>query len=160
RIGQLEPDARRLIEIAAVAGTRLVQQTAAQAIEMSFADFAKHTAVLRVAHLVRTTGVRGSDFVETYHDRVRETVLRHMGTAQRTACHHRLAIALESSGRADPEALTHHWKEAGRAEKAAHHAAASGDKAFHALAFDRAVAFYMLCLELTPADSPQQRALR
>jgi eukaryotic-like serine/threonine-protein kinase len=159
RICQLDDGARRVLELTAVAGTRLVQQTAAQAAEMTFADFAKLTAHLRVAHLARTTGMRGSDLIEPYHDRVRETVLAHLDGVQRITCHHRLAVALESSGRADPEALTVHWKEAGRPEKAAHYAAASGDKAVHALAFDRAVDFYRLCLDLIPAESPQVRSL-
>jgi serine/threonine protein kinase len=160
RISQLDGEARRLLDITAVAGTRLVQKTAAQAAEMAFGDFAKLTAHLRVAHLARTSGMRATDFIEPYHDRVRTSVLAHLTDRQRTACHHRLAVALESAGRADPEALTVHWKEAGRPEKAAYYAVAAADKAVHALAFDRAVEFYRLGLELTPADSPQVGGLR
>jgi len=154
RIEQLDASARYVLELVCLAGGRLVQQTAAQAAAMSFGDFGKHVALLRVAHLLRTTGMRSSDFVEPYHGRVRAAVLAHLDGAQAINHHRRLALARETSGQPDPEALSTHWHDAGDLDKAAHYAQVAGDKAARALAFDRAVRFYKSCLELLGPSAP------
>ena len=150
RVAQLDPEARQVLELVCLASGRLVQQTAANAAHLGFGDFAKHVALLRVAHLLRTTGMRATDYVEPYHGRVRTAVTEHMSMPQTRAHHRRLALALETSGHPDPEALSVHWREVGDAERAAHFAAIAADKAARAFAFDRAVRFYQVCLELTP----------
>jgi serine/threonine protein kinase len=160
RILALDPDARRILELVALAGGRLLQQTAAQAAAMSFGDLAKHTALLRVAHLLRTTGMRQSDSVEPYHDRVRKAVLSHLDSATLRNHHRRLAVALETSGQVDPEALTVHWREAGEPAKAAHFARIAAEKAAKALAFDRAARFYEVCIELSGDATPQKTRIR
>ncbi len=148
RISQLDGDARRILELVALASGRLVQQTAAQAAAISFGDLTKHIALLRVSHLLRTTGMRGSDFIEPYHDRVRKSVLARLDGATLRHHHRRLAVALETSGQADPEALAVHWRDAGEPAKAAHFAQNAAEKAAKALAFDRAASFYQLAIEL------------
>jgi hypothetical protein len=153
RIRQLDPAARYVLELVCLAGGRLVQQTAAQAAGLGFGDFGKHVALLRVAHLLRTTGMRSTDFVEPYHGRVRGAVVAHVDDAVIIAHHRRLALALETSGQPDPEALATHWLDAGNMEKAAHYAELAGDKAARALAFDRAVRFYELAVN-AQANAP------
>jgi serine/threonine protein kinase/tetratricopeptide (TPR) repeat protein len=150
RVSQLASETREVLELVCLASGRLVQQTAANAAHLGFGDFAKHVAQLRVAHLLRTTGMRATDFVEPYHGRVRTAVTEHLPMAETRAHHRRLALALETSGHPDPEALSVHWREVGDAERAAHFAAIAADKAARAFAFDRAVRFYQLCLELSP----------
>jgi hypothetical protein len=113
-------------------------------------------ALLRVAHLVRTTGMRASDAVEPYHDRVRKSVLTKLDGAVIRNHHHRLAIALETSGQVDPEALAVHWREAGDTVKAVHFARAAAEKAAKALAFDRAAHFYEICIKLLDAATPRE----
>ena len=157
RIVQLDQQARYVLELVCLASGRLIQQTAAQAAGMGFGDFGKQVSLLRVAHLLRTTGMRGTDSVEPYHGRVRAAVLAHLSPEVSSAHHRRLALALETSGQPDPEALTTHYSEAGDLEKAAHFAAVAADKAMRALAFDRAVRFYQWCLELM---KPPPRELR
>ena len=147
RVNQLDADARNVLQLVCLADGKLVQQTAARAAGLGFGVFAKQIAVLRVAHLVRTTGMRGTDTVAPYHSRVRSAVLAQLPD-NAAALHRRIAVALEMSGLPDPEALSTHWREAGDPVKAAHFAVVSAEKAEAALAFDRAVTFYRSALEL------------
>jgi hypothetical protein len=161
RILQLGPVARRVLELVCLSASRLVQQTAARAAGIEFGEFTKHVAILRIAHLLRTTGVRSSDAVEPYHGRVRGAVLAHLGIETSTAHHRRIALALETSGQSDPEALAAHWREAGETEKANHFAMLAAEKAEKALAFDRAVRFYQLALQsMDAAEQPKALRLR
>jgi serine/threonine protein kinase len=161
RIIQLGPIARRVLELVCLSGSRLIQHTAARAAGIGFGDFTKQVAALRVAHLLRTTGVRSTDAVEPYHSRVRGAVLAHVSSEISVAHHRRLALALETSGQPDPEALTTHWREAGDVDKANHFAMLAAEKAEKAVAFDRAVRFYQLALQSVPAaEQPQELRLR
>ena len=78
-------------------------------------------AQLRSRRLVRAA-VSG-DHLEAYHDRVRETVARHVDPGRLRECHAALAAALESSGRADPEAMASHLHAAGDLARAGPYAA-------------------------------------
>src|SRR5262249_51675157 len=136
----------------------LIQETASAAAAIDFAEFNKRAAVLRIANLVRTGGARRTDTIEPYHDRVREAVLQHLDPRTRKKCHERLALALEAAGRADPEALSVHWRGAGDTERAAHYAVIAAREAADALAFDRSARFYRLAIELRPIEGPQFQA--
>ena len=160
RISRLEPAARSVLELTALAGGRLVQATAAQAANLDAATFGKQVGLLRVAHLVRTTGTRGGDYIEPYHDRVRGAVLAHLVEAAARAQHRRLALALEAAPAADPEALALHWREAGERSRAAEYASQAAFKAVRALAFDRAAQLYGDCLALGLTRDEAGRDLR
>jgi hypothetical protein len=159
RITRLDEPARRLLELLAVAGGPLDQETAARAAAIDFGELARHASLLRVANLVRSTGGRATDTLEPYHDRVREAILSHLTVDERRARHERLAVALEASARAVPEALAAHWEGAGAREKAAPHALVAAARAAEALAFDRAAELYRLRLTLAPADGDEGRQL-
>ena len=157
RISQLEPVAQHMLQLVCLADGKLAFQTAALAAGLPLDEFAKHIAVLRVAHLVRTTGVRATDLVTPYHTRVRAAVLARLPDDV-APLHRRIAVALEMVGHADPEALATHWQKAGDRAKAAHWAAIAAEKADAAFAFDRAVMFYRLTLELgVPAEAHKVR---
>ena len=160
RISRLDAGPRHVLELLALAAGRLVQQTAAQAAAMPLGELARHVAVLRVAHLVRTTGMRGSDTVEPYHDRVRRAVLSHVPDGNLRGLHRRLALAHETTGQDDAEALAVHWREAGDRDKAAHFAQLAAQKAARALAFDRAARFYEQCLELSGGRTSREVRVR
>jgi hypothetical protein len=160
RVLRLEPEVRTLMQLVAVAGGPLPQDVAADAAGVEHAEFGRHVALLRASNLVRTAGTRGADRIEPYHDRVRESIMRRLDDRERRTLHEKLALALEGSGRADPEALVTHWRGAGDAGRAAQYAAAAAEQAARALAFDRAARLYRLALELGAPEGNQSARLQ
>jgi tetratricopeptide (TPR) repeat protein len=142
RVENLEPETRLILELVAVAGAPTAQGVLAVAAAEESEPFARRVASLRVAHLVSVTGVRGSDTVEPYHDRIRLAVLDHLAPGAREALHRRLALAFERSGGLDPETLAIHWAASGDTERGGVYAADAGDRAATALAFDVAARLY------------------
>ncbi len=159
RIGKLPNEAVSLLEVLAVAGQPLRQAIACKAAGMGAAGFSG-LALLRSQHLVRGTGSGSLDEVETYHDRIRETVVNHLDDDRRRELNRRLALELEEAGGADPETLGVHFEGAGELGKAGHYYALSADEASEALAFDRAVKLYRRALELVPGDAAAMRRIR
>jgi len=158
RIVRLPEEARRLLEVVAISGRPVREADACHCVG-GLVDGRSALALLQSGRLVR--GVSGTEEeIETYHDRVRETVVARLGPDALRGHHRRLALALEASDRADPEVLGAHFSGAGDAEKAGHYFAAAAVRAAHALAFDRAAKLYRLALEMPPADASAVRRLR
>ncbi|MFS8071223.1 MAG: AAA family ATPase, partial [Byssovorax sp.] len=160
RIGRLDEGPRRLLELTAVAGALLVEEAAAIAAGIELNDLLREAALLRAQNLVRTGGMRRTDAIEPYHDRVREAGLLGLDPAAQRAWHGGLARALEGADLAAAEALAVHWRGAGEAAKAAAYALDAAESAASAFAFDRAARLYQLTLELRPASGPEGSALR
>jgi serine/threonine protein kinase len=159
RVRHLPGEARRLLEVVAVAGTPLRQDEACAAAELAAAQRGA-LAVLHSARLLRSTGLGDADAVEAYHDRIRETVVARLDPDALRGHHGRLARLLEESGRAEPELLAVHFYGAGEAARAGHYYGLAADRAAGALAFDRAAQLYRRALELHTADAAQERRLR
>jgi hypothetical protein len=159
RLSGLAPDAQRLLEVIAVHGLPLAQIDAYRAADLARRDPAP-LAVLRYANLIRSTGTGETDEVETYHDRVRETVVASLSTETRRERHKALAATLAETGRADAETLAIHYEEAGDKERAGELFAAAADRAATTLAFDRAATFYQRSLSLRNLDRNAEFALR
>ncbi len=155
RLDRLPEAARRLLEVLAVAGQPLQAAVAGSAAELT--DEEDLVGLLRARHLVRTHGAREGNEIEPYHDRIRETVVADLSPEILKAHHRCLAIALEASGRADPETLALHFQEGGDSERAAEYSAAAAARASEALAFDRAARLYRLALELGVAGNATAR---
>jgi eukaryotic-like serine/threonine-protein kinase len=160
RVARLAAPERALLEVLAVAGVSLAEQTAMRAAGLDFAAFSKHAATLRAAHLARADASRGADAIEPYHDRVREAVVSRLGPDARRACHARLAEALEAQRDHDPDTVATHFLEAGLPSHAIAHARKAADKAFEALAYDRAALLYRRALDLAPDDAERQQPMR
>jgi hypothetical protein len=151
RIARLDRPARAVLEVVAVAGTPIEQNTAAQAAGLAMGDFARQAGLLRLDHLVRTAGTRGGDAIEPYHDVVRETVVAHLAADRLRELHQALARALERQENAPVESLArHHLAGGDRAQAAASLEAAAG-KAMAKLAFDRAAALYASAILVSTA---------
>jgi hypothetical protein len=147
-----------VLQLAALSAGRLMRRVAERACELPPGAVEQGVSVLRASNLARTSGSADSDRLEPYHDRVRAAVLAHTSEGDARTAHRRLALALEAEPEADPEALVLHWREAGDAARAASYAAEAAARASLTLAFDRAVRWYSLALELRAAGGPRDPA--
>lgn len=112
---------------------------------------------LRVAVFARTSGKRGTDSIEPYHDRVAEAVVSGSSEDALRTLHRRLAYALERTGAAisDPRVLVRHFEKAGEPKRAALYARRAAAAASAGLAFDHASALYRDAIRLgeySPAE--------
>jgi serine/threonine protein kinase len=164
RVVSLEDLPRRIVELCATAEAPIPQEAMTRAVEASPSDFARLVSFLRVAHLVRTTGTKGSDVIECFHGRIRDAVMAHLAADRKRDGHWRIAVALETYPGADPDLLALMWQGAGDMDKAAKHMLAAADRASAALAFERAAQLYERALELRARGTrttprAEQRAL-
>jgi hypothetical protein len=148
RIARLEAAPRKLVELLSVAGSRLPLEVLSRALRIDGTAFARITALLRVAHLVRSTGVRSGDRIELYHGRVRVAVLAHLSEATICAHHELLAVSLETLQTPDAEALAAHWLGAGNLAAASKYMLLAAEHASEKLAFDQASELYTRAIEL------------
>ncbi|HEX3774690.1 MAG TPA: protein kinase [Polyangiaceae bacterium] len=156
RVADLPADASSLLEVLAVANGPVAYTLAEQAVGITRNDALR--ARLRAARLVRTFRADGREFAETYHARVRDSVVTALSAERLRACHGSLARALEASGNADPEALVEHYRGAGERENARKHVLTAARAAENGLAFMRAARLYRTAIELG-ADRPKSDLL-
>jgi eukaryotic-like serine/threonine-protein kinase len=96
RIQTLADEPRRLLEVIAVSGQPLNRVEARQAARLN-TDEHGALAVLRSGRLIRSSGSADLDEVETYHDRIRETILSHLPANEVQDLHRQIAVVLESA---------------------------------------------------------------
>lgn len=158
RIQRLPEDLRRLVELVAVAGGPVDRSVVLQAARQGEAGRPRISR-LENELLLRATTVGGRPAVEAYHDRIRESAVADLEPAALLGCHADLAVAFESSGRAEPEVLAHHFHGAGQLARAADHAVAAADRASDTLAFVRASELYRQARDWDPRDPAWTRVL-
>jgi hypothetical protein len=147
RVRRLTPAARALVEVVAVANGPIAWELAASASGVGPA--ARLTVgALRADGLLRHVDARAGRALDTYHDRIRESVRDGLDDAARARCHGRLAGALEARADADPLQLYEHWRGAGDLPRAARYAAAAARAASQAFAFDQAARLFAAALAL------------
>jgi eukaryotic-like serine/threonine-protein kinase len=157
---QLPDDARRLVEMVALAGRPLPIAMLAEAARIEAID--EPIGALVARRFVRSGLRDGREVVEPVHDRIRETIVGWLTHSAASRHHRQLAEALESMPEADPEALAMHWLGAGDHERAARFADAAGQQAAAKLAFDQAARLFRVVLEhasLSP-NSPDLLRMR
>jgi hypothetical protein len=102
---------------------------------------------LRAGHLIRARGAQGL-LLETYHDRIRQSLMKGFPEARARALHLALAEAMEQGPCPDAQALCLHFQAAGAQAKAGEYALKAAGQAVTALAFVRAAEFYRRALQL------------
>lgn len=158
RVARLPEDARRLLEAVAVAGVPMEESVAFRAAGLRPGEL-QPLVLLQREQLLAERPVRGGREVETYHDRIRESVVATIPGEALREHHRRIARALESAGHAD-EAMAMHFVEAGERELGARYVADAAERAAAALAFDHAARLYRVALDLASHDGARARALR
>jgi eukaryotic-like serine/threonine-protein kinase len=157
RMGLLEPAARGVLALLAVAEGALSHEVARQAAALEAAEYVRAMASLRGARLAVSSGPAASATLEVLHDKVRQAVLLHLEPPERRAWHLRLATTLETQPQPPAESLARHWREVGRLERAAQYYRQAAREAEQVLAFSRAAQLYQVLLELQPWE-PQERS--
>lgn len=159
RIDTLPAEARQLLEVVAVAGRPLSRPVVATASGLGKEEYPT-LQLLRKVHLLRTGGSGTSAVTDTYHDRVRETVLARTPQKRLKELHAALADALAAAETADPELLFTHLDGAGREEEAGAAAVAAAAQAAKTLAFGRSAELYRRALELRPVTGSEASTLQ
>jgi eukaryotic-like serine/threonine-protein kinase len=160
RLERLPASARRILDIVAVAGRPIGREIAVRAADVAAADERNAIAVLRSGFLIRTSHTSDTDQLETFHDRIRETVTGLLGEDETKHCHAQLAASIEASRSPDAEALATHFRGADRPDRASEWAIQAGDRARDALAFDRAATWYAASLQWNAVEGAGGRLIR
>jgi hypothetical protein len=161
RIDKLPEEARALLTVCAAAAqplrSHLALRAAGLAGEGSLVATLCSERLLRVRH-----PGKGAAELETYHDRIRATVVGRLGAEARRQVHRALAEALESvpEHARDQESLVAHFTEAGELAQAARCAAPAARAAEERLAFHRASALYKVAIDHGHHDELHRRAMR
>jgi len=161
RVLRMEHQARRVLELVAVAGAPVQQGVVGQALELEPPTLTKLLGELRGSSLVRTGGTRAMDLVEPYHDRVREAIAARVPEPRRRRYHERLADVLLASkhGDLDPLAAIRHLEAAGAVQHAGELAMQAAPRAEEKLAFELAAALWEAALRLGTHADDERRAL-
>jgi hypothetical protein len=141
RITGLSEVERRIVEIVAVAGGPVDRTVALRAVGVGEAG---RPDVARLArhNLLKATERGGDHNIESYHDRIRESIAASLAAEPLRERHLALAHAMEAGTASDPEALYRHWLAAGDPQRAAGHALAAAGKAAALFAFGQAAELY------------------
>jgi serine/threonine protein kinase/tetratricopeptide (TPR) repeat protein len=158
RVGELPASTLKIVELIALTGGPIDRSVLLQAAGQGEAG-RPLIAQLEAERLVRATALDERPGIEAYHDRIRETVVANLDAERRVSHHRDLALAFESSERAEPEILAHHFHGAGILPRAADYAVAAADRALESLAFVRAAELYQRARVWDPRDAVWQRVL-
>jgi tRNA A-37 threonylcarbamoyl transferase component Bud32 len=159
RVSRLPEGAQRLLEVVAVSGRPIGEDEAFQAADAN-ADMRVVLARLESAKFVRGTQSTEGRHLETYHDRIRETVMAGLAPDSLQKHHRRLALVLEASVDADAEVVAGHFECAAERAKAGEFYARAAERAAEALAFDHAANLFQRSLDLRPLSGTEGRKLQ
>jgi eukaryotic-like serine/threonine-protein kinase len=149
RLDGIASDARTLVELVAVAGGPI---EASVALDLAGLGSGGWPLVYRMCNqsLLREGEVRSErpETLETYHDRVRETLLAALSPEGLRSRHRQLAEGLRTRPAIDPERLMRHFLGAGDEIQGADYARLAAERASAALAFERAAELYETAVRL------------
>jgi serine/threonine protein kinase/tetratricopeptide (TPR) repeat protein len=102
KLGRLPAEAGALLEVVAISGQPLSLEEASRTAGHELPPVATLTR-MRNERLLRLVGPENSPHLDTYHDRVRESVLNQMEDARCRSLHRALADLIEKTGEGLPE---------------------------------------------------------
>ncbi len=159
RVERLPEESSRLLQVISVAAqpirAQVAMETAGHSIEQAAA-----MSILRARRLLLSTGRGVDDTVCTYHDRIRESVVKQIDAVQLKGFHLRLAHCFQHHHDVDPERIGFHFESAELNEQAGAYYCDAADLAAEKLAFDRAARLYRSSLELQKLTVPEIRRRR
>jgi serine/threonine protein kinase len=159
RVQSLGDTPRRLLEAIAVSSRPIPLRNVYEAVGIN-ASGQPGLAELRSGHLIRRSGPGLDDEIESFHDRIRESIIEHLDDATRRRHHLGLARSLEGVGNADPETIAIHYHGAGEIALAGGFYEQAAEQAVRALAFDRAAKLLRETIALRDLDLTEERRLR
>jgi tetratricopeptide (TPR) repeat protein len=152
RILQLDPDARRLLELVCIAGQPLELGVALRVAKVE----PQALPGVLASSLVTTSLQHGRECLEGHHDRIREAIVAALDPRARARLHGELAHEFAQAAAPDAELIARHYHAAGQPQLAAGYAVLAAEQARHALAFGRAAELYELALAHASAgDEPR-----
>ena len=175
RLAKLPANAVDLLNTIAISGQPIAIHEASHVIGSTTSDLATLTH-MRSERLVRLIGDRNQSFVDTYHDKIRETVLAGMSDSTRQQWHLKLAETIEAnenlranellqnvSASSTPGEfaenvsprvfdLAHHFDMADD-QRAFVYQLLAGEQSLNAYAIEDAVGFYEQAAHLLPTES-------
>lgn len=151
RVCALPDEPRKLVSVVAVAGQPVQLRHAQRAAGIS-ALAPPVVASLCRDRLLRTEGTGPGTELETFHDRVRESIVARVPPAEISAQAAALAHVLEEADERDAETLAALLERAGELGRASTYYAAAVPGAVRALAFERAAALADKAIELAQTD--------
>jgi hypothetical protein len=157
RVQRLDQQARDLLALVSLAGRPITREAAAHASGLPAELQIWLTGALCTQRLLSSEGVRPSDTIEPYHDRVRETVVARTSPEVRSDHHRRLARAFQTVADVDPEMIGDHLVQAGAHQEAQRYFVQAGAEATRVLAFERAARAYERALDLLSDDAAERR---
>ncbi|MBT3217696.1 MAG: hypothetical protein HN348_01285, partial [Proteobacteria bacterium] len=156
RVEKVSATARHLLELIVVASKPISVEAIVHA--AGLLDFsAEAMESLLDAGLIKVFVVDEVESVESYHDRIRETVLRGLDDGTRVQRHRELATSLEKSSSIDAEALALHLDLAGEPERASVYALTAAKEAAAVLAFDKAAQLFRFVVDRCAPDDDRYR---
>jgi len=147
RLRSLPTLQRAVLEIVSVAGAPLSEETLVRIVARESASGREIYHLLK-QNLLRKGDVNGRPAVETYHDRIRVSVLDALDSPTRRLRHREIAEEMARAAELDYPLLVEHFLGAGEPVLAADHAILAGRRAGERLAFDQAAEFLLLASRL------------
>jgi serine/threonine protein kinase/tetratricopeptide (TPR) repeat protein len=150
RLRGLAPDARAVVEAAAVLGREA--ETSVLVAVSGLPEASVIDALRELSHR-QILEEAGGDRFRLVHDKLREAAWRDLAPPRRKALHLRAAEALETTLRRHPEMgmlhgdLAMHWREAGEPEREAFHAGLAGERSYRDGAFADAIRYLRIAIE-------------
>lgn len=148
RVNSLPARARAFVETLSVAGRPMPPDVVFACVEeeVSTDNMTAMVAQLKADRLVRVRYSSRRDYLECYHDRIRQSVAQALPQELQTSRHSRIAKVLVDK-KAPPEDIVPHLIASGAEHQVAEHARRAAESAARSFAFARAADFYELVLK-------------